>query len=132
MPITFNQIPSNIRVPLAYIEVDNTRAVSGTPQIMQKILVIGQRLAAGTVAQGVLKRITNDAQPEDFFGRGSMLAEMLIALRKANRALPDFKRLSGVVTWDEAFPRTASMKVKRGELAARVRAELGRDAVVAL
>lgn len=85
MPISFNQIPSNVRVPLVYIEFDNTRAVQGTPQFMRKILVIGQRLAAGTVAAGVIKRVTNDAQPEDFFGRGSMLAEMLHALRKANR-----------------------------------------------
>lgn len=85
MPISFKQIPSNIRVPLVYIEFDNTRAVQGTPQFMRKILVIGQRLVAGTVAAGVLKRITNDAQPDDFFGRGSMLAEMLHSLRKANR-----------------------------------------------
>lgn len=84
MPISFNQIPSNIRVPLVYIEFDNSRAIAGTPQISHKILVLGQRLAAGSVAAAIPARITNDAQPEDYFGRGSMLAEMLKALRLAN------------------------------------------------
>lgn len=85
MPISFNEIPSNIRVPLVYIEFDNTRAVQGTPAISHKILVIGQRLSTGTVLAGVPTRITSDAQAEDAFGRGSMLAEMLKALRAANR-----------------------------------------------
>lgn len=85
MPISFNDIPSNIRVPLVYIEFDNTRAVQGTPAISHKILVFGQRLAAGSVNAGVPTRITSDAQAEDAFGRGSMLAEMLKALRVANR-----------------------------------------------
>lgn len=85
MPISFNQIPSNIRVPLVYIEFDNTRAVQGTPQIMHKILVLGQRLTTGSVAAGVPVRVTSEAQAEEFFGRGSMLAAMFKALKGANR-----------------------------------------------
>ena len=85
MPISFNDIPGNIRVPLVYIEFDNSRAQQGTPAIAHKILVLGQRLAAGSVAAGTPTRITSDAQAEDAFGRGSMLAEMLKALRVANR-----------------------------------------------
>jgi len=42
------------------------------------------------------------------------------ALAAANRKLPDFKRLGGVIAWDEEFPRTASMKLKRKALAAEV------------
>jgi len=34
-----------------------------------------------------------------------------------NRRLPDFKRVSGYVLWDRDFPRTASLKIKRGILA---------------
>lgn len=44
------------------------------------------------------------------------------ALAAANRALPDWKRVSVVVPWDRAFPRTATMKLKRAAL---------REAVVA-
>ena len=38
------------------------------------------------------------------------------ALAQANRALPDHKRVAGWLPWSVAFPRTASMKVKRAEL----------------
>ncbi len=85
MSISMNQIPSNVRVPLVYIEFDNSRAVQGTPAISHQLLVFGQRLAVGSVAADVPTRITSDAQAEDAFGRGSMLAEMLLALRQANR-----------------------------------------------
>ena len=38
-------------------------------------------------------------------------------LELRNRRLPDFKRIRGYVLWDKDFPRTASMKIKRTELA---------------
>lgn len=84
MTISFNQIPIDVRTPGQYIEFDNTRAVQGLPAIKHKILVLGQRLAAGTVAQGVPTRILSAAQAEGAFGRGSMLATMLRALKTAN------------------------------------------------
>ena len=84
MTISFNQIPIAIRTPGQYIEFDNTRAVQGLPQQQHKILVMGQRLTAGTVAQGVPKRILSASQAEEYFGRGSMLAAMLAALKAAN------------------------------------------------
>ena len=84
MPISFNSIPANIRVPLAYVEFDNTRAVQGTPQISHKLLVLGQRLSTGSVAANVPTRITSAAQAEQAFGRGSMLSAMFNALKAAN------------------------------------------------
>lgn len=45
------------------------------------------------------------------------LALAMKDLREKNLRLPDFKRVSGVLVWDDAFPRTASMKLKREELA---------------
>jgi acyl-CoA synthetase (AMP-forming)/AMP-acid ligase II len=39
-----------------------------------------------------------------------------------NRRLADFKRLGGYMVWEKDFPRTASLKIKRGELAAEIRA----------
>jgi long-chain acyl-CoA synthetase len=51
-------------------------------------------------------------------------------LNDHNRRLPDFKRLSGYVRWDEDFPRTASMKIKRGVLAEQIRGKLDRQAAV--
>jgi len=37
-----------------------------------------------------------------------------------NRRLADFKRVGGYLVWEKDFPRTASMKIKRGELAAEI------------
>jgi long-chain acyl-CoA synthetase len=38
-------------------------------------------------------------------------------LENCNRRLPDYKRVAGYLIWDKDFPRTASMKIKRAELA---------------
>jgi long-chain acyl-CoA synthetase len=59
--------------------------------------------------------------------------ELQQKLEERNRRLPDFKRIHGFTSWQEDFPRTASMKVKREELAERIRTQLVRDhAVVAI
>jgi long-chain acyl-CoA synthetase len=37
-----------------------------------------------------------------------------------NRRLADFKRVAGYLLWEKDFPRTATLKIKRGELAAQI------------
>jgi long-chain acyl-CoA synthetase len=49
-----------------------------------------------------------------------------------NRRLPDFKRVGGYLIWERDFPRTASMKVKRQELAQELGSTVQRGAVIAL
>lgn len=78
--IDFNQIPSNIRVPGAYVEVTNILAQSGLQQLNTRILVIGQRTSAGTVLEAVPTLITSKQQAITSFGRGSMLALMFSTL----------------------------------------------------
>jgi len=51
-------------------------------------------------------------------------------IARRNRTLADFKRVGGYLVWEKDFPRTASMKIKRGELAAEIRAGASRGAVV--
>ena len=46
-----------------------------------------------------------------------------------NQGLLNYKRLHGVVLSDEDFPRTASLKIKRNELAARLGKLEGRTAI---
>jgi len=43
-----------------------------------------------------------------------------------NRRLPDFKRVDGCLLWEKDFPRTASLKIKRGDLAAEIAASAKR------
>lgn len=82
--ISFNNIPIDIRTPGQYVEFDNSRALRGLPAVAHKVLVIGQRLAGGTVLANVPTAILSAAQAEDAFGRGSMLASMLAAFKNAN------------------------------------------------
>lgn len=82
--ISFMTIPTDWLVPGQYIEIDHTKAVRGLPGMRRRILVIGQRLASGTVAAGVLTRVTRKEDGVNFFGRGSMLAQMIAAALKVN------------------------------------------------
>src|SRR5208282_6602369 len=47
-----------------------------------------------------------------------------------NRRLADFKRVGGYLLWEKDFPRTASLKIKRGELASEIGAGAARAGVV--
>ena len=77
MAISFNEIPTTIRVPFVYVEFDNSRAVRGPALMPYRNLVIGQRLATGTVPALTPIRVTSAAQAKTYFGAGSMLAHML-------------------------------------------------------
>lgn len=58
--------------------------------------------------------------------------EIVAKLSDCNRQLLNYKRVHGYLIWDSDFPRTASMKVKRGELAEQIRASKRRDSVLPL
>lgn len=87
MAISFNQIPDNLRVPLVYIEFDNSNAVLGTPDIEYKLLVLGQMLAAGTADEAAPVRVLSADHAVSLFGNGSMLAEMFDAIKGADKYL---------------------------------------------
>ena len=47
-----------------------------------------------------------------------------------NHKLPDYKRISNYIVWNQDFPRTASLKVKRNVLAEQIRAIPGSESAV--
>ena len=51
-------------------------------------------------------------------------------VRKLNAKLSEYKRLHGVVVWGQEFPRTASQKIKREELAKQLAKQTTRDEAV--
>ena len=58
---------------------------------------------------------------------GRQVTEALRAeLTNRNRSLLNFKRISGYVLWNEDFPRTASLKIKRAVLAEQIARRLDR------
>ena len=79
MAISFNNIPSTIRVPGVYSEVDNAQAVSGLQFIPYRRLLLGQKIAAGTAPALVMVQVTSVAQAVTLFGAGSMLSGMVAA-----------------------------------------------------
>jgi long-chain acyl-CoA synthetase len=58
--------------------------------------------------------------------------ELAEDLATRNRQLTNYKRIHAYLAWDRDFPLTASMKIKRGELAEQIRGTVDRSAMVAL
>lgn len=83
--INFNSIPADIRVPGQYIEFDSSRAVSGLPPIENRVLIIGQKLAAGSAAALSIQPVIEASEAIALFGRGSMAARMVAAYKKVDR-----------------------------------------------
>ncbi|MGB0036189.1 MAG: AMP-binding protein [Candidatus Acidiferrales bacterium] len=62
----------------------------------------------------------------------AITAELTANVAERNRRLLNYKRISGYLAWDRDFPLTASLKIKRAELAEQIRQSVGCEAVVPL
>lgn len=71
MPIQFNQIPGNIRVPFVRFEVNAGQAPY---QSIQRLVLLGQKITAGSAVAD--KPIVVSQGEDGLFGPGSMLAAM--------------------------------------------------------
>ena len=98
MAIQFDQIPSSIRKPGKYFEFNTKLAVRTLPQNRQTLLLIGQRLPSGQVAEKVPVDISSDTDAAVFFGSGSILHLMAKAAIKAN----PYVALSGIALDDSS------------------------------
>jgi phage tail sheath gpL-like len=85
--ISFSEIPASIRKPGKYVEFNTALAVRTLPANLQKVLIIGQRLASGSVLADVPTDVFSDDQAATYFGRGSIIHRMVIAAIKANAYL---------------------------------------------
>lgn len=84
--VSFNTIPANLRVPLFYAEVDASQASYFSQS--QKVLLIGQKLAAGTATADIPIICAKTDDAKGLFGIGSQLARMHEAYR-ANDSLAE-------------------------------------------
>ncbi|HDR1429744.1 TPA: phage tail sheath subtilisin-like domain-containing protein [Pasteurella multocida] len=84
MAISFNDIPKANLIPLAFIEFDNSNAVSGVPEQIEKVLMLGTKLASGNATPNVAIRVTSSTQAKTLFGQGSQLAEMVNVFKRHN------------------------------------------------
>jgi long-chain acyl-CoA synthetase len=62
----------------------------------------------------------------------SVTNELIAEIAERNRRLLNYKRISGYLVWERDFPLTASLKIKRGELAEQIRKSVERTAMVVL
>ncbi len=118
--ISFDQIPSSIRKPGKYFEFNTKLAVRTLPNNLQKMLIIAQRLTAGTVEALVPTQVFSDAQAAEYFGNGSQAHLMCRAAIKANAyldltvcALDDGAGVAatGTVTIANAATSTGTLKL---------------------
>ncbi|QDM26998.1 hypothetical protein FNL56_13410 [Tardiphaga sp. vice304] len=76
MSVSFNAIPSNLRVPLFYAEVNAGYSAYQGPS---RTLLIGQKTSSGIAAANVPVRL--DGDPQLLAGAGSQLSEMALWAR---------------------------------------------------
>jgi phage tail sheath gpL-like len=78
MPISFSNIPADLKIPLYWVEVDPSMA--GLPTIRQPALLVGTMLPTGDLSkQDKAIAIGTQAQADKFYGEGSELARMFRA-----------------------------------------------------
>ena len=82
--IAFDTIPSSIRKPGKYFEFNTKLAVRTLPGNLQKLLIVGQKLAAGTAVANAINDIFSDTEASTLFGRGSICHLMVREALKAN------------------------------------------------
>jgi phage tail sheath gpL-like len=84
MPVSFNSIPANWRMPLVWIEVDPSMA--GYPRSRLTSLLIGTMLSGGAAAPNVPIPVPSQADARVLFGAGSMLDGMVESFTNNNFA----------------------------------------------
>ena len=86
--ISFDTIPSSIRVPGQYIEFNTRNAVQGLPQNPQSVLLLAPMLSSGIQAALTPVQLFSDAEAGDLFGRGSW-AQLMVKQAFSNNAYLD-------------------------------------------
>lgn len=84
MPISFNSIPANWKMPLYWVEVDPSMA--GFPRSRLTSLIIGTMLSTGTAIADVPIPVPSQSDARQLFGFGSMLDNMAESFTKNNFA----------------------------------------------
>jgi len=87
MPIQFDTIPTSIRKPGKYFEFNLKLASRTLPANLQKMLIVAQKLAAGSAAANVPVQVYSSSEAAELFGSGSLACLMVVAALKAYRYL---------------------------------------------
>lgn len=105
MTVSFNNIPSSMRVPLFYAEMDNSAANTSTDS--SPSLLIGRVLPEAAIAPGQLVIMPSADQAKKLCGRGSQLARMVDAYRKIDA----YGELWVIAVPDAGTPATGAVTI---------------------
>jgi phage tail sheath gpL-like len=88
MSMVFDEIPSDWLEPSTLIEIKANYSQTGVLPYPDKALIIGHKLATGTLAPGNFVQVTRPEEAIAYFGLGSIGAEQVASFRKANKTTP--------------------------------------------
>ncbi|MDO4434390.1 MAG: phage tail sheath subtilisin-like domain-containing protein [Alysiella sp.] len=114
--ISFDTIPSSIRVPGQYIEFNTRNAVQGLPQNPQSVLLLAPMLTSGTQPSLTPVQLFSDVQAGELFGRGSW-AQLMVRQAFTNNAYLDLTVI-GLPDDDAGVAASGSLTVNGTAMAA--------------
>jgi phage tail sheath gpL-like len=82
--IAFDNIAATIRKPGIYQEENNRRALSGVAGRPSRALIVGLQTSTATQSEATLLAVPDADTAETYFGRGSMVAQMVRAFKRQN------------------------------------------------
>lgn len=85
MTISFNSVPSALRVPFVAAEFDSSRAQQGPGELAFRALLVGQK-THGTASPNSLHTVTSADDVATLAGRGSQLHRMALAWFNVNKS----------------------------------------------
>lgn len=84
MAIEFYKIPTGIRKPGKYFEINSRNAIQGLTANDISVCIIAQRTSGGSIAENTPTTVTDAGQAALYFGNGSVAHRMAIAAFDAN------------------------------------------------
>lgn len=84
MAISFNTVPSTLKVPGVYVEFDNSQAMGNATLMEYTALICGRMLPTGSAEPLTPISVTSAQQARELFGAGSQAALMAEAFMKIN------------------------------------------------
>jgi len=82
--ISFSQVPSNVRKPGVYLEENTSNALTGLVPSQDKIVILAQKTASGSVASKTPTQVFADTDAALYFGQGSIAHLSAKAALEAN------------------------------------------------
>lgn len=85
MTISFNSVPTNLRIPFVAAEFDSSQASQGPALLNYRALLIGQKTSGGSATANTISKVTSVEDVIALAGRGSLLHRMAVAWFASNR-----------------------------------------------